>query len=244
MEIKEINNLGGEEIGIIEAFRVKTEQCFHKIGDYTLMDIEEIVLKEVNSKLREYDLEDEVSIIGLAVAGSRSRGFEREDSDLDVVLEFQSDTWREDELFNLLHEDAFSIEGVTIDINPIKEGKSGTLEDYLFCVEKYLAEKEKLENENLLKKVEKINLVNGCFPMVFGNAIVLPAEYDDELSDHEKRRLVEVLEKGLKSKKTKDDLKLEKEGDKVSSSLTDKISAVEGRRTGGLRKGVDKDFCL
>lgn len=47
----------------------------------------------------------------------------------------------EDDMFNLLHEDKFSIGGVKVDINPITECRTGTLEEYLPGVEKYLAEK-------------------------------------------------------------------------------------------------------
>ena len=48
---------------------------------------------------------------------------------------------REDDLFNLFHEDKFKIGGILVDINPITEYKSGTLEEYLPGVEKYLEEK-------------------------------------------------------------------------------------------------------
>ena len=44
-------------------------------------------------------------------------------------------------MFNLLHEDKFRIGGVLVDINPITEYKTGTLEEYLPGVEKYLEEK-------------------------------------------------------------------------------------------------------
>ena len=50
---------------------------------------------------------------------------------------------REDDLFNLLHEDNFKIGGVPVDINPITKCKSGTLEEYLPGVEKYLEEKSR-----------------------------------------------------------------------------------------------------
>ena len=61
-------------------------------------------------------------------------------SDLDVVVQLSGNE-REDDLFNLLHEDKFRIGGVLVDINPITEYKTGTLEEYLPGVEKYLEEK-------------------------------------------------------------------------------------------------------
>lgn len=40
-------------------------------------------------------------------------------------------TSREDDLFNLFHEDDFCIGGCKVDINPIKEEKSGSLTAFL-----------------------------------------------------------------------------------------------------------------
>lgn len=51
-------------------------------------------------------------------------------SDIDIVAEYQG-TAREDDLFNLFHEDDFCIGGCKVDINPIKEEKSGSLTAFL-----------------------------------------------------------------------------------------------------------------
>ena len=75
-----------------------------------------------------------------AVTGSRSRGLENADSDIDVVIEIDSDL-KEDALFNIIHDERLELEGYTIDINPIKADETGTLETYLPTAEAYLAEK-------------------------------------------------------------------------------------------------------
>ena len=49
---------------------------------------------------------------------------------MDVIVQLSGNE-REDDLFNLLHEDKFRIGGVLVDINPITEYKTGTLEEYL-----------------------------------------------------------------------------------------------------------------
>lgn len=82
----------------------------------------------------------DASIRGVVLSGSRCRGLEGKQSDLDVVVEYVGNE-REDDMFNLLHEDKFSIDGVKIDINPITAYKTGSLEEYLPGVEKYLEEK-------------------------------------------------------------------------------------------------------
>lgn len=50
---------------------------------------------------------------------------------------------REDHLYNVFHEDGFSIDGIRVDINPITECKTGALYEYLPGVEKYLETKQK-----------------------------------------------------------------------------------------------------
>lgn len=119
-------------------FKAKTEQFFQPIEGMSATEIEEIVEEYVTNKLRDCDFDAEVS--GVVISGSRCRGLEGKHSDLDVVVEYTGDE-REDDMFNLLHEDKFSIGGVKVDINPITECRTGTLEEYLPGVEKYLDEK-------------------------------------------------------------------------------------------------------
>ena len=94
----------------------------------------------VNAKLSENDFD--ATVRGVVISGSRCRGLEGKSSDLDVVVELSGDK-REDDLFNLLHEDSFKIGGVPVDINPITKYKTGTLEEYLPSAEKYLEEKSR-----------------------------------------------------------------------------------------------------
>ena len=119
-------------------FKAKTEDYFQPINGMSAIEIAELVEDYVATKLAEYDFDAEVR--GVVISGSRCRGLEGKHSDLDVVVEYIGDE-REDDMFNLLHEDRFSIGGVKVDINPINEYRTGTLEEYLPGVEKYLEEK-------------------------------------------------------------------------------------------------------
>lgn len=56
---------------------------------------------------------------------------------------------REDDLFNIFHEEKFEIAGVKVDINPITEEKTGSLAEYLELADQYL--KEKAQEKNLEK---------------------------------------------------------------------------------------------
>ena len=130
---------------VIADFRAKTEELFHSLDGQSAEDIEKTVYAYVQSQIDEYGLDAE--IVDVVVAGSRCRGIEKENSDLDVVVEYTGST-REDDLFNMLHEDSIYIAGIQVDINPITEGKTGTLETYLPEVETYLQEKAQQEQIN------------------------------------------------------------------------------------------------
>ena len=122
----------------IADFKARTEELFNGINGQTQGDIELTVYAYLQSKIDEYDMD--IELVDVAVSGSRCRGLEQENSDLDVVVEYRGGE-TEDSLFNTLNEDGLSIGGVKVDINPITEGKSGTLGQYLPGVEAYLAEK-------------------------------------------------------------------------------------------------------
>lgn len=122
---------------IVPDFKEKTKELFHNIKGQTPDDIESTVFAHVMAVLDEY--EADAQIVDIAVYGSRCRGLEREDSDLDVVVEYKGSE-KEDHMFNILNEDGLRIGGVRVDINPITEHSSGTMSTYLFSAEKYLTE--------------------------------------------------------------------------------------------------------
>lgn len=140
MEAEEANRIGSEvyDSRAVLEFKAKTEECFRPINGLSATEIEELVEEYVNAKLNENDFV--ASLRDLVLTGSRCRGLEGKHSDLDVVVEYVGDE-REDDMFNLLHEDKFTIGGVKIDINLITANETGTLEEYLPGVEEYLEEK-------------------------------------------------------------------------------------------------------
>ena len=140
MEAEEANRIGSAvyESRVVMEFKAKMKECFRPINGLGATEIEEIVAEYINVKLMENDFD--AFIRGVVLSGSRCRGLEKKHSDLDVVVEYNGDE-REDDMFNLLHEDKFSIGGILVDINPVSKYKTGTLEEYLPSVEKYLEEK-------------------------------------------------------------------------------------------------------
>lgn len=122
----------------VAVFKYKTKEKFNNIDGMNSDDIENMVVDYVNEKITEYKID--AIINGVAVVGSRCRGLEHNKSDLDVVIEYTG-MIREDDMFNMLHSEEFSIGNIIVDINPITKDVTGTLSDYLKDVESYLEEK-------------------------------------------------------------------------------------------------------
>ena len=164
---------------VVADFRAKTEELFHSLDGQSANDIEKTVYAYVQSQIDEYGLD--AQIVDVVVSGSRCRGIEQENSDLDVVVEYTGST-REDDLFNMLHEDSIYIAGIQVDINPITESRTGTLETYLPEVEIYLQEKAQQEQINNQLVTQGRELVQEQ------NALV---SEEKELSELEKEPVIE-----------------------------------------------------
>ena len=140
------------ESKVIADFKAKTEELFHGINGQTQEDIELNVYAYLQSKIDEYGMD--IQLVDMAVSGSRCRGLEGAGSDLDVVVEYRGGE-NEDALFNAFNEDGFKIGGVKVDINPITEGKTGTLGEYLPGVEAYLEEKRAAMQEKAAEQAQE-----------------------------------------------------------------------------------------
>lgn len=138
---------------VIEDFREQTEEYFHPVDGMNAREIEEMVSYYVQAKIIENKLDVEVE--NVILSGSRCRGIEKIGSDLDVVVDYKG-TIREDDFFNILHEDGFAIAGITVDINPITEDKTGPLAEYLESAEQYLKEKAQVRKQEKTSVREKI----------------------------------------------------------------------------------------
>ena len=140
------------ESKVIADFKAKTEELFNGINGQTQEDIELNVYAYLQSKIDEYGMD--IELVDMAVSGSRCRGLEGAGSDLDVVVEYRGGE-NEDALFNAFNEDGFKIGGVKVDINPITEGKTGTLGEYLPGVEAYLEEKRAAMQEKAAEQIQE-----------------------------------------------------------------------------------------
>jgi len=106
------------------------------LENYSAEELKEIAREYIEDVIAESGFDAEV--VDLAIYGSRRRGDGRDDSDLDIVVEYSGNA-REDDLFNALNdaETQLEIDGVKVDINPITKSKSGTLGEFMERVREY-----------------------------------------------------------------------------------------------------------
>lgn len=133
-----------EVLNVIPLFCSKTEKYYH-LDDAGVSY--QSLLKEVENQLLilENELGPEKFKIkyGPFLCGSRSRGLEQKDSDIDIVFEYEG-SMREDDVFNILHSSDYQIcygQGIKVDINPLNAMQSGTIQDYLIKADRYLEQK-------------------------------------------------------------------------------------------------------
>lgn len=135
----------------------KTKIFFHKVEEpeevkiqglknYTVNDIKDAV----NDYIKALFDGNDIGVENITVIGSRSRNEAKPDSDLDILLEYSNKEWKEDDVFNLLHDEdnPLEIEGIRVDINPINP-------HYSLSTKEWLARDAKWREEEANKKRDK-----------------------------------------------------------------------------------------
>ena len=160
--MEKVDAVGQEEIQavksaqeIVAEFRAKTEEKFDTkaLDGMSPATIEDAVRERALQIAEDYGLD--VTIEDVIVSGSRCRGLENPDSDLDVVVSY-SGKELEDDFFNVLHDERMLFGKVELDINPISTEQTGTLAEYLPGVEKYLTDKAaQIEQSKTIEFQEK-----------------------------------------------------------------------------------------
>lgn len=145
---------------------------------YNVAEAEDYIGRVVRNILDENGYND-VEIVGTKVIGSRVNGNAREDSDLDAIVEFKGNA-REDSLFNLFAGENIELDGVKVDINPITEGKSGTIEQFMRRSDEYLAEKNA---ESVLPKTPDASQVEHPMRSTYSTETEIGGALVDRLED-------------------------------------------------------------
>ena len=105
---------------------IEDERKIQGLENYTISELKEAFKADVETILEENGIDD-VNIIDIDLHGSRLRGTAKNNSDLDVVVQYDGDI-REDDLFNILNEEPLEIEGIKVDFNPIQEDLKSYME--------------------------------------------------------------------------------------------------------------------
>lgn len=95
---------------------------------YSYYEICNLVLEHIYNCIEEFDMS--CSILAIAIYGSRIRHTSTPRSDLDVIVEYEGDE-REDNCFNLFCEAPLYINNIKVDINPITQYKSGSIDSFI-----------------------------------------------------------------------------------------------------------------
>lgn len=134
------------------ARQIRNDKRFEPKGDiikgFSEEELYEIIGGYLKSFLEENNLNTD--IVDFQIIGSRNKGLAKDSSDLDVLVEYNNDNYGEDSLFNSLNDEdnGLSINGITVDFNPITPSKSGTIEEWLennYDYNKYEEEMEELQ---------------------------------------------------------------------------------------------------
>ena len=149
------------ESAVVAEFRNKTTESFHLINDKTEFDIELEVEEQLRVAMEENDIAGEIK--GVVLYGSRSRGLETsEETDIDIVVQIDGAELKEDALFNIFSDMNIEIDGIPVDVNPIRPEETGTLETYLPKAEAYLEQKQAEKAEQVFSssdgKQEQVGL--------------------------------------------------------------------------------------
>ena len=112
------------------------ESDIQGLEQYSEHELKKHIIDQIYDRLDSAGVSDkDVSIKAIALCGSRNRNTAKDDSDLDVVMEY-SGSMREDDVFNILHDEEFEngkmmIDNIEIDVNPIRPQQSGDIKSFL-----------------------------------------------------------------------------------------------------------------
>lgn len=145
---------GDSDKTIVEEFKEKTKKYYKEIDGLDLNDVEECAKFYVQSVIEQNGIN--VEIEDVIVTGSRARGYEDQDSDLDMIVVYKG-SFPQAALLSLLYKDKVVVGDVTVDFDTFSLDKGESLGKYLTEAEKYM-EGLKKELSVFTDHVEEVGL--------------------------------------------------------------------------------------
>jgi len=142
--VEDIRREHEAEIGVPDKMPVlisEDKNPMESLNGHSRAAVEESVLSAAQAELDEAGLSDSVKILGVRVFGERTRdGLYEENTHISVVVSYSSPNGElyEDDFSDTLADHDMTLEGIPVDITPIRLDESGTLEDFIAKNEAYL----------------------------------------------------------------------------------------------------------
>lgn len=136
---------------VIEKYKAKTMEVFHELDGENAESIEKMVKAKAESIFETMNLDCQV--LDVVLVGSRSRGIEQEDSDVEVVVAVNGDVPAE-EVDGLLNGENIRVDGHTVFMHSIVNDVPMKLEDFLMRQEAELSN-QKMEIVETTNKAEQ-----------------------------------------------------------------------------------------
>lgn len=121
--------------------RTEPEQ---ELNGLSCAEAEEMIVQEMQKKIKRLDLEDKIKIYGIRVCGARTTELPFEEktyTDIDAVVFFDKDTKEDCFSINLVW-DYIQIGNISVDVTPVSIADINSLEDYMQQKDQNLKEKE------------------------------------------------------------------------------------------------------
>ena len=137
---------------VIESYRAKTMEVFHELDGENAESIEKMVKSKAQDIMDTMGIDAQV--LDAVLIGSRSRGIEYEESDVELVVDIRGEV-PEEEITGLLNGENIEIAGQSVVMETIVNDKPMSLGEFLQNEERKLIVEQSQQMEEATKKAER-----------------------------------------------------------------------------------------
>ena len=152
-----------ESEDVIERYRAKTMEVFHELDGENAESIEKTVKAKAQDVLDTFGID--AQIMDVVLIGSRSRGIDIEESDVEVIVDIKGEV-PEEEIKGLLNGEHIEVAGQRIVMEPLVNDKPMPLSEYLQNEENRLGAMhtmEQMTENNQREEADRKGRENGTY---------------------------------------------------------------------------------